>query len=232
MGGWTSGGANIYLGVTRSGKTTLAQKHLVADSVRWKLPRVTLDFESAIDWANVPHAASADEVLDALYVRRVSPRVWTPRDERERAKFFMAVGFWGGACIMWDGMPMIADAHNLDEEARKCLYRWGHGKLGPTFHYIVSQRAALLHRNVGPAVRCVYVFRQIPGVDADRMFKEFGIPQGNPKVPGSGSTAFVRGEHVPILLGFPEGDDASGAGPDPGDCSAKGGRQNPTPPQK
>jgi len=36
------------------------------------------------------------------------------------------------------------------------------------------------------------------------MWHEFKIPPGNPKVPGSGSTAFVRGQHETIELGFPE----------------------------
>jgi hypothetical protein len=197
MGGWKSGGANVYLGVTRSGKTTLAKKHLEADAARWKNPVVTLDLESAMDWVDVPHAASADEVLEALYVRRQAPRVWTPRDLAERTKFFKAVSHWGGACVLVDGLPMIADGHNFEEDFRQALYRWGHGRLGPTFYYLVAQRASLVHRNVFAAARVVYVFRQAPGADAARMYAEFGIPPGT-------STTLGRGAHVPIELGFPE----------------------------
>lgn len=197
MGGWKNGGANVYLGVTRSGKTTLAQKHMAADAARWKNPLVPLDLESALDWVGVPHAASADEVLESLYVRRQSPRVWTPNGEAERSKFFKAVSHWGAACILVDGLPMIADGHNFEEDFRQALYRWGHGRLGPTFWYLVAQRASLVHRHVFAAARTVYVFRQAPGADANRMYQEFNIPPGT-------STTLPRGAHVPIPLGFPE----------------------------
>lgn len=197
MGGWKNGGTNVYLGVTRSGKTTCAKKDLAADSVRWNIPCATLDLESALDWADVPHAASVEEVLEALFVRRQNPRVWTPRDQVERTTFFKAVSLWGGVCVLVDGLPMIADAHNFEEEFRQALYRWGHGRLGPTFWYLVAQRASLVHRHVFAAARFVKVFRQAPGSDADRMFQEFKIPQLI-------STTLPRGSHVEVPLGFPE----------------------------
>jgi hypothetical protein len=197
MGGWKSGGANVYLGITRSGKTTEAKKNQGADAERWKNPCATLDLESALDWSDIPHATSVEEVLSDLYVKRQNPRVWTPRDLAERSKFFKAVSHWGAACILVDGVPMIADAHNFEEDFRQALYRWGHGKLGPTFWYLVYQRASLVHRNVFAAARTVKVFRQAPGTDANRMYSEFGIPV-------EVSTTLERGAYVPIELGFPE----------------------------
>src|SRR6185295_15080355 len=152
MGGFLTGGANVYVGITGSGKTTLAQQHLLLDSRAYRFPRVILDLEGARDWANFPHALSADQVLEACYVQRkelvrqgMKTIIWTPKSERERAKFFMAVGHWGGVCVMVDGVPMIADAHNFEDEFRIALYKHRHGKIGPTFWYLVGQRMSLMH---------------------------------------------------------------------------------------
>ncbi len=197
MGGWKVGGANIYLGVTGSGKSTRAREDMGMDSTKWKLPCATLDLESAADWADQAHAASADEVLEALFVRRQTSRVWTPRDLAERTKFFKAVSHWGGVCVLVDGLPMIADAYNFEEDFRQALYRHRHGRLGPTFWYLVAQRASLVHRNAFAAARIVKVFRQAPGADANRMYQEFSIPTAT-------STQLARGAYVPVELGFPE----------------------------
>lgn len=197
MGGWKAGGANVYLGITGSGKTTGAETDRKADAARWKLPSAILDLESAEDWRDIPHAASADEVLEAVIVRRQDARVWTPRDLAERSKFFNAVAHWGGVCILVDGVPMIADAHNFEVDFRNALYRHRHGRLGPTFFYLTAMRASLLHRHVFAACRMVKVYRQAPGADAARMYQEFGIPPGT-------STTLARGAYVPVELGFPE----------------------------
>jgi hypothetical protein len=204
MGGWTVGGADVLLGATRSGKTTLALANQAEDVKRLGVVPITLDLESSTDWAGVPHARDADEVLEFYLVRRIPPRIWTPRDQRERDKFFSTVAHWGNAAILVDGLPMICNDQKFEEEFRKALYRWGHGRMGPTTYYLVAQRASLVHRHVFAACRRVRIFRQAPGADADRMWHEFKIPPGNPKVPGSGSTAFVRGQHETIELGFPE----------------------------
>lgn len=208
MAGVKAGGAEVLLGVTGSGKTTLAQKRQYLAKIKWSIPRATLDLEGAADWAHIPHAQSADEVLESIYVKRVDARVWTPRDERERCKFFMAVGYWGGVSLLVDGLPMIADAHNFDEEFRKMLYRHRHGQLRlPAYHFLVAQRASLVHRHVFAACRWVWIFRQAPGVDADRIEHEFGVL---PSV----STQLERGANVPILLGFPEEGDDLGTFPE------------------
>lgn len=205
MGGILAGGVELFLGVTGSGKTTLAKKRQAEESARWKMPSVTMDLESAADWQDVPHAESVKEVLESLYVRRVSPRVWTPKTESERTLFFNTVAHWGGASILIDGLPMIFDAHNLDEQFRQALYRHRHGRLRlPVYWLLVAQRASLIHRHVFAACRMVYVFRQAPGTDADRIFHEFDIP---PDV----STKLERGKHEPITLGFPEGGNATGS---------------------
>jgi hypothetical protein len=137
-----------------------------------------------------------------IYVKKQDAPPWTPRDERDRSKFFMAVAYWGGVSLLIDGLPMIADAHNFDEELRKMLYRHRHGQMRlPAYHFLVAQRASLVHRHVFAAVRWVYIFRTAPGVDADRIEHEFAV---KPEI----TTKLERGAHVPILLGFPEeGDD-------------------------
>lgn len=217
MGGIKAGGAEVFIGITGSGKTTLAQRRQYDAAMKWHLPRATLDLEGAQDWSTHPHAKNADEVLDSLYVKRTTARVWTPKDERERAKFFMAVGYWGGVACLIDGLPMIADAHNFEEEFRKMLYRHRHGQLQlPAFHYLVAQRASLVHRHVFAACRWVFVFKQAPGVDARRIHEEFDIPPET-------STKLERGAHVPILLGFPEKDDASSGSNETPPSSPSGG---------
>jgi hypothetical protein len=197
MGGWKTGGAELFIGITGSGKTTKAKERLSDAATKWKIPTATLDLEMALDWADVPHAQTVEEVLTDLFVRRVSPKVWSPKTESERATFFKAVGYWGGIGLLIDGLPMIADAHNLDEELRMMLYRHRHGKLGPTFHFMVAQRASLIHRHIFAACSRVYVFRQAPGADADRIDHEFGIPPDK-------STALERGKYEPVELGFAE----------------------------
>lgn len=226
MGGFLTGGASVYVGITGSGKTTLAQKHLLMDSRVSRFQRVIMDLEGARDWMHYPHAPSADHVLTSLYVNRqkgapLRTIIWTPKDERERAKFFMAVGYWGGVCVMVDGVPMIADGHNFEEEFRKALYKHRHGRIGPTFWYLVGQRMSLIHRHVFAACKSVYVFRQAPGVDAKRAYEEFGIPVER-------STSLKRGEPVPVLLSFPtEGDEATRSDPGSGTPPSSAGEQDP-----
>ncbi len=249
MGGWKAGGANIYLGVTRSGKTTLARQHIDADAARWRHPVATLDLETASDWAGAPHAGSADEVINALYVLKKNPLPWTTTEDQvaERAKFFRTVAHWGAAGVLVDGVPMICDGHSFEKEFKNALYKWGHGKSGPTFWYLVAQRPSLLHRNAFAACRIVHVFRQSPGADADRVLHEFEITPGAPcgclkqwrfwrnpcpscgKRAARGSTTFERGEYVAIELGFPEEETpppapppAAPAGPPPGDALGAG----------
>jgi hypothetical protein len=204
MAGWTDGGVDIFLGVTGSGKTTLARVRQGEDCARLGLLPVTLDLESAADWAAYPHAQSVDEVLHCLYVLKAAPRIWTPRDIGERTKFFKLASHWGRVAIVVDGLPMICNGDYFEPEFRNALYRWRHGKLGPGVWYLTAMRASLTHRDTFSACRRVLVFKQAPGADAGRMWKEFKIPEGNPKIPGSGSTAFVRGQHETIELGFPE----------------------------
>jgi hypothetical protein len=215
MAGWKTGAVKVYLGMTGSGKTTLAQINRRQDADKNGFPCVTMDLEESLDWAHVPHAKDADEVLQKSLVERRTPRIWTPRDDRERAKFFMAAAHWGGICILIDGVPMIADSHYFEPEFRKALLRYRHGRLGPMYYYLTAQRASLMHRNVFTACQTVYIFRQAPGADADRVEHEFGIPPMK-------STNLGRGENVPILLGFPEeGNATDGAATNPGEPPSK-----------
>jgi len=216
MGGWTDGGADLFVGVTRTGKTTKAKRMQLEDCARLKLLPVTLDLERASDWAGIVHAQSADHVLHCLYVQKIPPPPWTPSDEFEREKFWKAISYWGRAAVLTDGVPVICNGHYFEPAFRAALYAWGHGKLGPTVHYLVAQRFSLLHRDVFSSCRTVYIFRQAPGADADRVWQEFKVPQGNPKIPGSGTTGLLRGEYVPIQLGLPpETPSRHDARPDP-----------------
>jgi hypothetical protein len=217
MAGWKIGGVDVYIGVTGSGKTTLAQAHRRKAADLYRLPCVTLDLEDASDWTGVPHALSAEEVLLTYCKARKSPRPWTPANQRERDKFFSAVAHWGGVAILVDGVPQMPEAHDIESEFCKALLKWRHGKLGPTFWFITAQRFALTPRTLYSAARYVRVFKQAPGRDAKRALEEFNIPMGDPKKPNSGSTAFARGQHVEILLGFDDGEERRGGPlPDPG----------------
>ncbi len=203
MGGILAGGVELFVGVTGSGKTTKAKWRQAEESGRWKIPCVTLDLEHAADWQHMEHAAGVVEVLEDLYVKRRNPRIWTPKTEAERLTFFDAVAHWGGASILVDGLPMIADAHYLEEPFRQAMYRHRHGRLQlPVYWFLVAQRASLIHRHVFAACRRVYVFRQAPGADADRIKHEYGIDP-------SRSTALKRGIYEPVELGFEEGNNSS-----------------------
>jgi hypothetical protein len=109
--------------------------------------------------------------------------------------------------VLIDGLPMIANAHNFDEEMRQCFYRHRHGALRlPSYWFPTAQRFSLVHRHVLAACKEVRIFRQAPGVDADRVQHEFGV---KPEV----TTALERGEYVPIVLGFAEEDAGPGEHP-------------------
>lgn len=227
MAGWLQGRVEVFVGITGSGKTTLARERQREFAARYGFPMGTLDLESAMDWAGDPHAESVDEVCNDLFVRRVSARVWTPRTREERSKFFRMVGEWGGVSLLIDGLPMIADAHDLDEDARQMLLRYRHGKIGPTSHELVAQRMSLIHRHVFAATTRVFVFRQAPGVDADRVYHEFDFP---PEL----STKLERGAKHVVEMGFPEtpAPPAAAVGQNPGErgaAASPGGSPAPAP---
>lgn len=206
MGGVLAGGVELLVGVTGSGKTTEAKREQETQALRWRIPRATLDLEHADDWRGVEHARDVKEVLTDLYVHRKDARPWTPRGESERKTFFDAVAHWGGASILVDGLPMIADAHYFEEAFRQALYRHRHGVLQlPTYWFLVAQRFSLIHRHVFAACRMVKIYRQAPGIDAARCEKEFGIPAAK-------ATALERGAYEPVTLGFPEDGGASARG--------------------
>ena len=204
MSGWKEGGADLFSGVTRSGKTTKAKRHQEEDVERFGIIPVILDLERGSDWAGVPHAESADEVIDFLYRKNQPPRVWTPRDEFERRKFFLTVAHWGRVACLVDGVPRICNEYKFETPFREALYAWGHGRMGTSVYYLTAQRFSQLNRDVFSACRKLYIFRQAPGADADRAWREYKIPQGNPKVPGSGTTALGVGEYYELELGIPQ----------------------------
>lgn len=196
MGGWRTSGVSGYIGMTRTGKTTLATRHALADTRRTGQPLLVVDCEEAQNFIGHPHAGDVEEVAESLFIARRPSPVWTPASAAEWDRFCRMLAVYGGVHILLDGAQEVGSWSKMRDPMRQALRRHGHGRLGPTTWHCVTHAPADLHRDFYRAMtHYLYVFRTSPGNDADRLRREYGLDVER-------ITTLGRGDHEKVACGF------------------------------
>ena len=168
------GGAQLFLGATRTGKTTRALHEQGQDCARLGIPGVILDLGRAATFRVYPHTPSVDAVLQKLYVERTHAGVWTPESDDARRKFWAAVLRWGGVAVLVDEIANICSAYKVDDDFVLLSNQHAHGALGPTWLYFTAQRLTYVNPKLYPSFMRAYLFWPCVGRERVVIRDEFG----------------------------------------------------------
>jgi len=188
-----TGGA-WYVGVTGSGKTTLALQHAGEASRENGWPVLAIDTGGVDQLAHVPAARSVSELVRQVWSEGVHARI-VPNDQND-------VDDVVNACLHFRHVNLIVDeAADWIDSARgarsplmKLLRRHRHARARiflTTQHLSadVPQRAL----SCGPAL---YVFHCDSGAVLDRLERDYGLDRGTVR-------NLPRGKYLRVQLGFP-----------------------------
>lgn len=189
------GGVHIYVGITQSGKTTLAMNRMGEDIARDGLPALILDMGPALNFREIPHAKDPDEVTDKLYGFR-SHVFYTPAGEEDFLSVVQSVHQTGACHVLVDEVRWCQSNREIPLAFTKALRGWAHGKYGPVTWHCTSQRPGDLHGDFYAClVGTLHAFKPAPGPDTDRLVHDFAMNADQLR-------ALRRGEFIPYVGGF------------------------------
>jgi hypothetical protein len=168
-------GVYCYFGVTTSGKTTLALRHLFADVERDGRPALILDCMPARNLRAYAHLPDRRAVGAQLYEHGMHA-VYTPPSTDDLEKVLAGVHAAGIAGtpvhVLWDEAALNQSPQSIADGISKAIRGWQHSDVT---YRIVSQRPADLHGIVFAALPEVYCFRLEREADLDRVRKELRL---------------------------------------------------------
>ena len=168
-----NGGVFIYVGQTQSGKTTKALEDARAEIRGDGLPLLVLDLGPARNFRGTRHESDRGAVLQRLYGLQ-SHAVYTPADMEDFDSLIQGIAKVGNIHVLLDEVRWVASHNHISLELTKALRHWAHGDEGPVTYRCTSQRPGDLHRDFYACLTGeLYAFRTAPGVDLDRLVKEF-----------------------------------------------------------
>lgn len=174
-----------YVGVTESGKTTLALEHLNLDIATTDFPALILDCMPAKNLSHLPHEPAPDAVYHKLFNLRESA-VYTPKSVEEISEIFMMLHVAGTSQklpvhVLWDEPVVTLDdgqvpmsVYKIDGRIAKALRGWQHN--GCSFR-LCSQSIKDFHGVFFMCMPEVYVFRLEREPDLDRVELMLKMPR-------------------------------------------------------
>jgi hypothetical protein len=172
-------GVSFYVGMTGTGKTHLALRHLREAVAENGFPALILDLVRAKNLRDLPHEPTVDAVLAKLYGAPRTHATFTG-EEAQLDQIFRAISddFTGGVNVLVDEIYWVpCNARKISTDFSKALRSWRHPALGENRFFLTSQRPGDLHGDGYAARSRMYVFRPSEGRDVDRLERDFGIPR-------------------------------------------------------
>lgn len=171
-------GVSFYVGMTKTGKTYLALKHLKEAIVENGNPGLIVKMVNTSTLDGLPVEKSLDDVLVRLYGSPRTSAVYKPKGEAETAELMRAISHddLGGVNVLVDEIYWVpCNGRKIDEDFSKALRGWRQHALGNNVFFLTSQRPGDLHGDGYTARSALYVFRPAEGSDVDRLQKDFGL---------------------------------------------------------
>ena len=201
-------GVSCYFGVTTSGKTTLALKHLVDQVQRDGRPALVLDCMPARNLKDYVHATTVEMVLELLYARGLHA-FYTPKNEEELDRLLGAVhaaGIAGGPVnVLWDEASLHQSPNHIGENMARALRGWQHSDCG---FRIVTQRPADLNGVVFATMPEVFCFRLERQADLKRVQDELSLDPATISKLNQGQFVLYSRDRFATLKGEPDAADA------------------------
>lgn len=175
-------GIRWYVGIPECGKTYLALQKIAADQQVDGYPCLTFDMIGAKNFLDMPHvqtfgrpaSAVVDEVVDALWVRRVSCIVGPRLSEELIEELFIACQGGRRVHVFIDEALEVAGPNWVSRELRELMK--GHRHYEVTVD-LTTQHFGDVSSKAISADPTFYLFRLAPGASVERASRLTGIPE-------------------------------------------------------
>lgn len=169
-----TGGVNIYVGKTQSGKTTRALAELRAGAQASGLPCLILDLGPSKNFREWRHEPNRSAVYDRVFGERTHA-VYTPKSPEDFDAIMRAVREVGGLYVLLDEVRWVASSQRISMDLTLALRGWAHGVFGETEYHCTSQRPGDLHRDFYACLTGrLRAFKTDSYADLDRLKEYFG----------------------------------------------------------
>ena len=184
-------GVYWYLGVTRSGKTTLAKSHLAGDVAANGRPALVVNSQAVGNFSDVPHVFTVREAVVSLWSEGRSV-AFVPRSEEDFDLLMRAVRAAGRVNVLIDESFYWASSRYISPAFSQLLRTHQHSDV---IVRATTQHVADVPQEALQTVTALYVFRCSAPRALDRLRTEFGLDS-------SAVSALPQGGFIEHRLGF------------------------------